>query len=126
MTFATTTLSKLGFNQRFFSNPVTWVVAAMLAVAWVQAVRADRHFTYTCSITAPIHGGGIIYDDEYYVQRTDTLAYQACLGRIPDRWKGNWPLAHCDVPGGMARFSDGRLAFFPQKCRENTGNMWAY
>jgi hypothetical protein len=117
-------LRKLGFNRAFFANPVTWMAVGMLVVAFAQVVRADRNFDYTCSLTAPIHGG-IIYNDEYFVQPTDTLAYQACAGRIPDRWKDNWPLAHCE-PGGMARFSDGRLAFFPQKCRRDTGNMWVY
>ncbi|MBM3507502.1 MAG: hypothetical protein FJX64_07230 [Alphaproteobacteria bacterium] len=118
-------LSWLGLNRAFFQNPVTWLVTAIVAITWVQVVRAARHFDYTCALMAPIHGGGIIYLDTYYVQRSDTAAYEACKGRVPERWKTEWPLADCS-PGGRARFSDGRLAFFPQKCRENTGNLWVY
>jgi hypothetical protein len=117
-------LARLGFNQAFLVNPVTWIALALLAIASAQVVRADRNFDYTCALTAPIHGG-VINIPEYYVQPSDTVAYRACKGRIPERWKNHWPLADCS-PGGMARFSDGRLAFFPQKCRENTGNYWVY
>ena len=117
-------LTRLGFSRDFFANPVTWMSIALLVVTWVRAGRADRDFTYTCSLTAPIHAGAI-YNDEYYVQPSDTLAYEYCKGRVPERYKANWPLANC-APGGMARFSDGRLAFFPQKCRRDTGNTWAY
>ncbi|MBM3507504.1 MAG: hypothetical protein FJX64_07240 [Alphaproteobacteria bacterium] len=117
-------LRRLGFRRAFFTNPVTLLAVALLALAWAQVVRADRNYDYTCSVTAPIHGG-VINIPEYYVQPSDTLAYAACKGRVPDRWKAHWPLADCS-PGGRARFSDGRLAFFPQKCRENTGNFWVY
>lgn len=117
-------LSRLGFTRAFFTNPVTLMALAMLVLGYAQVVRADRNFSRTCALAAPIHGG-VINIPEYYVQPSDTVAYEACKGRIPDRWKDHWPLAHCE-PGGRARFSDGRLAFFPQKCRENTGNMWVY
>lgn len=117
-------LARLGFNRRFFLNPVTWIAAALLVISASSVVRAERNFTYTCAAMAPIHVG-IIYDDEYFVQRTDTLAYETCKGRIPTRFKDTWPLADCST-GGRARFSDGRLAFFPQKCRSNTGNYFEF
>ena len=115
-------LARLGFSRRFLLNPVTWIAVAMLVVAGVQVVRADRNFDYTCAVAAPMHAG-VIYDDEYYVQPMDTEAYLACKGRVPDKYKTEWPIADCS-PGGRARFSDGRLAFFPQKCRRDTGNLW--
>jgi hypothetical protein len=117
-------LARLGLNRAFLLNPVTWVAAALLVLAWSSAVEADRHYTYTCSLTAPIHVGPQ-NGDEYYVQPSDTLAYQYCLGRIPERFQGRWPLADCS-PGGVARTSDGRLANFPQKCRRNTGNYFVF
>ncbi|MSP20921.1 MAG: hypothetical protein EXQ93_05260 [Alphaproteobacteria bacterium] len=117
-------LARLGISRRFFLNPVTWVAVGMLVIASVQVVRADRNYDYTCAIAAPIHAGAI-YDDEYFVQPTDTLAYQACKGRVPAKYVTEWPLADC-TPGGRARFSDGRLAFFPQKCRRDTGNLFVF
>ena len=115
-------LARLGFSRAFFGNPVTWIVAALWVVASIGVVRADRNYTYTCSLAAPMHAG-VINIPEYYVQPSDTLAYEACKGRIPVRYQDNWPLADCS-PGGRAHFSDGRQAFFPQKCRRDTGNYF--
>ncbi len=116
-------LGRLGFNLAFVRNPVTWVAAALLVIAWVQVVRAERNYDYTCSVAAPLHAD-VINIPEYFVQPSDTLAYQACRGRVPAKYKAHWPLADCS-PGGKARFSDGRLAYFSQKCRRDTGNYFA-
>lgn len=115
-------LARLGFSRLFFGNPVTWIVAALFVVSATSVVRADRNFTYTCTAAAPVHAG-VINIPEYFVQPTDTLAYELCKERLPTRFAGVWPLADCS-PGGRARFSDGRLAFFPQKCRRDTGNYF--
>ena len=117
-------LASLGLNRAFLTNPVTWVALALLAVAWTSVVRADRNYTYTCSVSAPIHGGPV-NGDEYYVQRTDNIAYEACLGRIPERWVGRWPLTDC-APSGRAHYSSGQPAHFPQKCRRDTGNYFVF
>ena len=115
-------LAHLGFNRSFLNNPVTWIAVALFVIAGTSVVRADRSYTYTCAVLAPIHAGPV-NGDEYFVQPTDTLAYQLCQGRIPARFQDRWPLADCS-PGGRARFSDGHPAFFPQKCRRDTGNYF--
>lgn len=117
-------LHLLGFDRAFLVNPVTWLVAAFVAIAFVQVGRADRNYTLTCTLAAPMHAN-VINIPEYYVQPSDTLAWQACKGRVPINYVAHWPLADCS-PGGRARFSDGRLAFFPQKCRANTGNYFVF
>lgn len=110
----------LGLNRAFAANPVTWMVALFIVVAGVAAVRAERHFDYTCALAAPIHGG-VVNIPEYYVQPLDTIAYELCKGRIPERWKNLWPLADCR-PGGRAHYSDGSRTQFPQNCRPTAGN----
>ena len=117
-------LARLGLNRAFFLNPVTWIAVVLLVVAVSSAVQADRHYSYTCSLTAPIHLSQI-NNDEYFVGIYDTMAYQACKGRIPERFKNIWPLADCS-PGGRARWSSGELAGFPQKCRRDTGNYFQF
>ena len=114
----------LGINRAFLGNPVTWIVGMFIAVAAVSVVRAERHYDYTCALAAPIHGG-VVNIPEYYVQPIDTIAYELCKGRIPDRWKNLWPLADCR-PGGVAHYSDGSRAQFPQKCLRESGNTWVY
>lgn len=115
-------LGLLGIDCAFLGNPVTWIVALFICVAAVSAVRAERHFDYTCALAAPIHGG-VVNIPEYYVQPTDTIAYELCKGRIPERWKNLWPLADCRL-GGVARYSDGSRTQFPQNCRTTAGNTF--
>lgn len=113
-------LDRLGFNRAFFRNPVTWVALAIFAFAGTSVVQADRHYDYTCALAAPIHVGPI-NNDEYFVQPTDTIAYEACKGRVPARWKNLWPLADCS-PGGRPRYSDGSIAMLIQKCQRGRSN----
>lgn len=113
-------LARLGFHRAFLANPVTWLAVGIFAVAGASVVQADRHYSYTCALAAPIHIS-LINDDDYFVQPTDTIAYNACKGRIPERWKNLWPLADCR-PGGVARYSDGSRTQFPQNCRPTAGN----
>ena len=117
-------LARLGFSWTFLTNPVTWVAAAILLVAMTSVVRADRNYDLTCAAAAPIHIG-VINNDGYFVQPTDTIAYQACKGRVPVRWKALWPLADCS-PGGRPHYSDGSIAMIIQKCRRDAGNSWVY
>ncbi len=118
-------LARLGFSRRFFANPVTWLAAGIFVVAGASVVRADRHYSYTCALAAPIHIA-LINDDDYFVQPTDTIAYNACKGRIPVRWKDLWPLADCS-PGGVPRYSDGSIAMIIQKCQKGrSNNGWVY
>lgn len=117
-------LDRIGLNRAFLSNPVTWLAVALLVVAGSSAVRADRHYDYTCALMAAIHSGGVNGDD-YFVQPTDTLAYETCKGRVPTRFKNIWPLADCS-PGGRPHFSDGSVAGLIQKCRRVSGNSWIY
>lgn len=116
-------LARLGLTRAFFLNPVTWVVAGLLVIALTSGVRAERNYDYTCAVMAPMHGGAV-NGDEYYVVPYDNRAYEACLGRIPERWVGRWPLTDCS-PGGRAHYSSGAPAPFPQRCRSNNlGNYW--
>lgn len=87
---------------------------SLLVVAVASAARADRHYSSTCAITAPIHVAPVNRDDSI-VGVHDTLAYESCKGRIPERFKDTWPLADCSADG-RGRFSSGDLAGFPQTC----------
>jgi hypothetical protein len=113
-------LDRIGFNRAFLRNPVTWIALAILVFAGTSAVRADRHYDLTCALAAPIHAGPV-NNDEYFVQPTDTIAYNACKGRVPARWKNLWPLADCS-PGGRPRYSDGSTAMLTQKCQKGRSN----
>ncbi len=113
-------LDRIGLNRAFFSNPVTWIALAVFVLAGTSVVRADRHYDYTCALAAQIHSGPV-NNDEYFVQPTDTIAYNACKGRIPERWKNLWPLADCS-PGGRPRYSDGSVAMLIQKCQKGRVN----
>ena len=113
-------LARLGFSRKFFANPVTWVAAVVFLMAMTSVVRADRHYDLTCALAAPIHIG-LINLDEYFVQPTDTIAYNACKGRVPVRWKNLWPLADCS-PGGRPHYSDGSIAMLVQKCQKGRSN----
>jgi hypothetical protein len=118
-------LARLGFSRAFIRNPVTWIAVLVLSLAMTSVVRADRHYSYTCALAAPIHIG-LINLDEYFVQQTDTIAYEACKGRVPARWKNLWPLADCS-PGGRPRYSDGSIAQLIQKCQKGRSNGgWVY
>lgn len=112
-------VSKFGLNRAFLVNPVTWVATALVGIALLVANGADQHYDDTCAVIAPAVIG-ITGHPEYFVQRLDNVAHEHCLGRIPERYVGAWPLTDCRV-GGQAHWSDGTPASFPQKCRFSTG-----
>lgn len=113
-------LARLGLSRNFIANPVTWVVAALLVTAVAAVVRAEQGWDETCAAIAPVVViAPAIYSD-YYVQPLENTTYENCLGRIPDRWKDDWPLTDCRL-GGKPHYSDGYLASFNQKCRWDSG-----
>ena len=120
----TAALRIIGFRREILANPVTWIAAALVALAAAAVVRADRHYDHTCAVIAPVVTGAV-YNDEYIVQPHDNLTYEYCLGRIPPAYVYRWPLTDCS-PGGRAHFSDGSLAPFPQKCRFDSGNRFLF
>ena len=109
----------VGFNRAFLVNPVTWVVVALAGLSSIVAGQANHHYDYTCAAIAPAVTS-IVSNDDYFVQRLDNVTYENCLGRIPEEFADIWPLTDCS-PGGRSRFSDGTLAWFPQRCRFSTG-----
>ncbi|MDA1132830.1 MAG: hypothetical protein O2905_06360 [Proteobacteria bacterium] len=112
-------LARIGFNRAFLVNPVTWVATALVGIGLLVANSADQHYDDTCAAIAPAVIG-ITGLDEYFVQIWDNKTYEHCLGRIPARWEGQWPLTDCS-PGGVPHYSSGAPAWFPQKCRFDTG-----
>jgi len=82
-------LAQLGFNRVFFTNPVTWVAIAFIAIAAGSTVNADRNLTRTCGDAAQVSFGPTALD-EYYVQPLDNA-----------HWGGNWTF-------------EGRLRFYTQ------------
>lgn len=117
-------LRMIGFNRAFLVNPVTWVATAFVGIALLAANGADQHYTDTCAVIAPAVIG-ITTLDTYYVQPLDNVTYEYCLGRIPERFIGDWPLTDCRL-GGQAHYSDGVRAQFPQKCRHDSGNRQVF
>lgn len=112
-------LSRLGFSRAFLVNPVTWVATGLVGIGLLVANGADQHYDDTCAVIAPAVIG-ITALDEYFVQPYDNVTYEHCVGRIPEPWVGKWPLTDCS-PGGMPRYANGAPAWFPQKCRFDTG-----
>ena len=88
-------LARLGFNRGFLLSPVTWIAAALGAIAVSSAVSADRNYDSTCAVIAPVVVGAT-GNDEYFVQPLDNQTYEYCKGRIPERYAGIWPLSRSE------------------------------
>lgn len=113
-------LARLGFSRRFLVNPVTWLAAGIWVVAAFAAVDAERGWGETCAAISPVVVVAPRVYDEYFVQPLENVTFEKCDGRIPDRWRDEWPLTDCR-PGQQPRFANGHIAAFPQKCRIDTG-----
>ena len=117
-------LARLGFNRGFLLNPVTWIAAALAVIAVSSAVQADRNYDSTCAAIAPVVVGAT-GNDEYFVQPLDNQTYTYCLGHMPERFAGIWPLSDCR-PGGWSHWSNGNRASFPQNCRARSGTTQVF